>query len=128
MRHLAGTGFLVLFASTVVIAQSGPAPASAQREVLDKYCVSCHNSKLKTGGLALDRLDLNKIGENAETGEKIVRKLRAGMMPPLGVRRPDPAAYEALIESLEAALDRGAAANPKFVPPGVHRANRAEYA
>lgn len=128
IRHLASTGFLVLFASTVVAAQSGPAPLSAQRQVLDKYCVSCHNSKLKTGGLALDQLDLNKIGENAETGEKIVRKLRAGMMPPLGVRRPDPASYEALIESLEAALDRAAAANPKFVPPGVHRANRAEYA
>jgi hypothetical protein len=128
MKHLAGTGFLVLLTSTVIQAQSGPGPASAPREVLDKYCVSCHNSKLKTGGLALDQFDLNKIGGNAETGEKIVRKLRAGMMPPLGVRRPDPAAYQALIESMESALDRAAAANPKFVPPGIHRANRAEYA
>src|SRR5581483_9847 len=128
MKYLAGTGFLVLLAPALVHAQSGPAPASNPREILDRYCVSCHNSELKTGGLALDQFDLNKIAQNAETGEKIVRKLRAGMMPPLGVRRPDPAAYDALIGSLEAALDRAAAANPKFVPPGVHRANRAEYA
>jgi hypothetical protein len=128
MRNLAGAGFLVLLASAVMNAQSGPGPASVQREVLDKYCVTCHNSKLKTGGLALDQFDLTKIGENPETGEKIVRKLRAGMMPPLGVRRPDPATYEALTAWLETALDRGAAANPKFVPPGVHRVNRTEYA
>jgi cytochrome c551/c552 len=104
------------------------ATATTERAVLDKFCVSCHNAKLKTGGLALDQVDLSKIGENPELGEKIVRKLRAGMMPPLGMRRPDPAAYEALTSWLETELDRAATAKPRYEPPGLHRVNRTEYA
>ncbi|HLW51525.1 MAG TPA: c-type cytochrome domain-containing protein, partial [Candidatus Angelobacter sp.] len=78
----------------------------SQRAVLDHYCVTCHNQKLKTGGLMLDRLDLARIADSAETWEKVVRKLRAGMMPPLGLPRPNPAAYEALTVALESELDR----------------------
>ncbi len=88
----------------------------------------CHNQKLKSGGLALDNLDLTQVGENAEVWEKVVRKLRAGMMPPLNARRPDPAAYEAFTEGLEAQIDKVAATKPYLVPPGVHRMNRVEYA
>ena len=119
------SGVLALLPASFLAAQ---ATATTERAVLDKFCVSCHNAKLKTGGLALDQVDLSKIGENPELGEKIVRKLRAGMMPPLGLRRPDPATYEALTTWLENELDRAAVAKPRFEPPGIHRVNRTEYA
>jgi len=106
----------------------GTAPLSAQRALLDQYCVTCHNQKLKTGGLMLDKLDLAHAGESAETWEKVVRKLRAGMMPPQGLPRPKPADYEALTVALEGELDRAAAAKPHLPAPGVHRLNRTEYA
>src|SRR5579863_2125316 len=101
---------------------------SAQRAILDQYCVTCHNQKLKTAGLLLDKMDLAHVGDQAEAWEKVVRKLRAGMMPPQGLPRPAPAAYEALTVALENELDRIAAAKPKLAVPGVHRANRTEYA
>src|SRR6476660_1163048 len=58
--------------------------SAKQRAALDQYCVTCHNSRLKTGGLALDTIDVARIRDHAETWEKVVRKLRAGMMPPAG--------------------------------------------
>jgi len=100
---------------------------SSQRAVLDQYCVTCHNQKLKTGGLMLDKLDLARVSDSAETWEKVVRKLRAGMMPPLGLPRPTAAAYEALTVAIENELDRAAAGKLHLPAPGVHRANRTEY-
>jgi len=120
---LAGIGF-VLAAS----AQAQTTPLSAQRAILDQYCVTCHNQKLKTAGLQLDKMEIAHVGDQAEAWEKVVRKLRAGMMPPQGLPRPTPAAYEALTVALENELDRAAAARPKLAAPGVHRLNRTEYA
>jgi mono/diheme cytochrome c family protein len=105
------------------------APASpevaAQRALLDKYCVVCHNSKTKTANLALDQLDLAHLGQHAEIGEKVVRKLRAGMMPPSGMPRPDKATLAGLITWMENELDRSAVT---YLPaPGLHRLNRTEY-
>src|SRR5207249_3850159 len=83
------------------------ASASAQRALLDQYCVSCHSEKAKAAGmesavkLTLDNLDLAHVGDHAETWEKVVRKLRAGMMPPANMKRPDPGAYNGLIVWLE---------------------------
>ena len=99
--------------------------AAAQRALLDRYCVGCHNAKLLTGNLALDKLDLAHLGDHAEIGEKVVRKLRAGMMPPAGMPRPDPATMETLISSMEKELDRSAVTY--LPPPGLHRLNRTEY-
>ncbi len=99
----------------------------SQRVVLDKYCVTCHNQKLKTAGLTLDTLDLSHVADNAEPWEKVVRKLRAGMMPPAGLPRPNAADYEALTVALENELDRGAVLHPNLPVPGVHRVNRTEY-
>lgn len=99
-----------------------------QQAVVAKYCQSCHNAKLKTGGLNLTDLDLAKIGEHPEIGEKIVTKLRAGMMPPAGLPRPDAKTYDMLASSIEHRLDLAAAANPNLTAPGVHRLNRSEYA
>src|SRR5262249_20173588 len=84
--------------------------------------------KLKTAGLMLDKMDPERVAENKEGWEKVVRKLRAGMMPPQGMPRPDAATYEALTTALETGLDRAAAAKPKLGIPGVHRLNRTEYA
>ena len=102
--------------------------AAAERALVDQYCVGCHNQKAKTGGLALNTVDLSRPGENAETLEKVIRKLRAGMMPPAGSKRPDAATYEALAASLESSVDRAASVKPVVAPPGVHRVNRVEYA
>ena len=96
--------------------------------MLDQYCVTCHNTRTKAGGLTLDTMDLENIGRDAATWEKVVRKLHTRTMPPQGVRRPDNAGYHALIASLETALDRAAAAAPNPGRPLLHRLNRAEYA
>ena len=122
--------------SPVARQQSSPAsatpvpPASAdsaaQRALVNQYCVTCHNARLKTGGLMLDQLDLAHLGDHAETGEKVVRKLRAGLMPPTFARRPDPATLESLTRWMEDQLDRSAVQH--LPPPGLHRLNRAEYA
>jgi len=66
-----------------------PALAPLQRQVLDQYCVTCHNERLKTGGLVLEKIDLEQVSANAETLERVVRKLRTGQMPPAGAPRPD---------------------------------------
>ncbi|HEY3826753.1 MAG TPA: DUF1592 domain-containing protein [Bryobacteraceae bacterium] len=96
--------------------------------VLNQYCLTCHNQKLKTGGLELDKLDLNHAGANAETWEKVVRKVRAGMMPPAGARRPDRKTLDGFAASVEGQLDRAAAANPNPGRAPLHRMNRGEYA
>lgn len=101
---------------------------ASQRALLDKYCVSCHNDRLKTGGLTLTALDIADIASHTETWEKVVRKLRAGLMPPAGAPRPDEATAEDLAAWFETELDRVAATRPD---PGrtetFHRLNRAEY-
>jgi mono/diheme cytochrome c family protein len=109
------------------------APASAQqaatpRALLDQYCVTCHNQKTKTAGLMLDKLDVDHVAPNAETWEKVVRKLRVGAMPPQGLPRPDRATMVSLAASIETSLDRAAAAAPNPGRPVLHRLNRTEYA
>src|SRR5262245_24619335 len=71
-----------------------------ERALLDRYCVACHNQKTKNG-LALDDLDVGRVGNHAEEWERVVRKIRAGMMPPSGAPRPEPAALEAMTVWLE---------------------------
>ena len=94
-----------------------------------EYCVTCHNARLKTGGLALDGLDLARLPEHADVWEKVVRKLRAGVMPPQGVRRPD-AAGAAGVRRLRSRTSSIAAPRARPIPgrPMLHRLNRAEYA
>ena len=95
------------------------------RKLLDQYCVTCHNAKTKTANLLLDQLDLSNLDEHVEIAEKVVRKLRAGLMPPTGMVRPDPASMESLIRWMEDALDR--VATTHLPAPGLHRLNRVEY-
>jgi len=114
--------------AALAIAQAPAAAVSTPRALLDRYCVTCHNEKLKTAGLTLDRMDPEHVGQNAEAWEQVVRRLRAGLMPPLGMPRPDAGTYEALTLALENRLDQAAASKPKLAAPGVHRLNRTEYA
>jgi len=104
-------------------AQSGP----SVRAVLDQYCVTCHNEKLKTAGLMLDKADIAHPGASAELWEKVLKKLHAGEMPPPGRPRPDPPSYAALSSFLEKGLDDAASANPNPGRVAVHRLNRTEY-
>jgi len=99
--------------------------AASERALIDQYCVTCHNQRLKTAGLTLDQLDLAQIHDHADVWEKVVRKLRAGMMPPSGLPRPNAPVMESMITFLEKELDRDTVAN--LTPPGMHRMNRTEY-
>jgi hypothetical protein len=114
--------------ATLAIAGTASAhsPSAAHQTTVQQYCVSCHNQRLKTGGLALDVLDIANVPSNAETWEQVVRKLRVGAMPPHGARRPDQRSTDSLIAWLEGELDRTASRSPGR--PVLRRLNRAEYA
>ena len=109
-------------------AEPTSAAAPPDAAFLKQYCVSCHNARVKSGGLALDALDPQMLNGHADVWEKVVRKLRTGMMPPDGAPRPAPAARETFTASLESALDRLAARQLDPGAPALHRLNRAEYA
>ena len=106
--------------------------AAAQRAIITQYCSTCHSDKAKAAGMDsarkidFDTLDMTHVSRDAETWEHVVRKLRAGMMPPSGIRRPDRETYKGLIGWLENELDRNAVTYTP--PPGLHRLNRTEYA
>jgi hypothetical protein len=106
----------------------GASTVSPQRELLNRYCVGCHNQRTRSGNLALDDLDVTNVGAQPQTWEKVVRKVRAGMMPPIGRPRPDEPAQDQFVSWLSGELDRAFDAHPN---PGrtetFHRLNRAEY-
>ncbi len=99
-----------------------PQPA---RQLVDKYCVGCHNQRTKTGDLILDTADYAAIPAHSAMWEKVVKKLRSGTMPPPGAPRPDAASYNAAASWIEAKLDT---APPYAGRPALHRLNRSEYA
>ncbi len=107
---------------------AGAQQLSPQHALINQYCVTCHNEKAKTAGLMLDKLDIDHAAEHAETWEKVVRKLRGGMMPPQGMPRPEQAKIDGLIAWLETSLDQAAAAHPEPGRAPLHRLNRTEYA
>jgi mono/diheme cytochrome c family protein len=133
MKRTALLAFLaVVSAAAPGVAQTaapGVTSSTAARAVLDQYCVTCHNDRAKAnaGNLSLQGIDLTDAA-SAERLEKVVRKLRAGTMPPIGNRRPDAATYNGLRRWLEGTLDQAALAHPN---PGrtesLHRLNRVEY-
>jgi hypothetical protein len=106
--------------------------AAREQQLFQQFCYGCHNERVKATGLdsaqklTLDTLDTANVHRDARTWELVARKLRAGMMPPVDMRRPDPATLEAMIAWLENELDRDA--SPYTPPPGLHRLNRTEYA
>lgn len=101
---------------------------SPQQDLINQYCVTCHNQRAKTANVMFDTMDVTNVSKNPEIWERAVRKLRGGMMPPPGARRPDQASIEGLATYLETSLDAAAAAHPNPGRVAVHRLNRAEYA
>jgi hypothetical protein len=102
-----------------------PAAAGLDRALIDRYCVTCHNGRLKTGGLALDTIDLSQASSHAAVLEKVILKLRSGQMPPPGRPRPDVPSVDAFVAALERTLDASETRNPGRVV--AHRLNRLEY-
>jgi mono/diheme cytochrome c family protein len=127
-----------------VVAQTARASAAAQgtatdgsgsaqrkpqeRALVDKYCVGCHNDRAKTGGLTLQQITLDNAPASTEVWEKVIRKLRGGMMPPLGAPRPDQASLGQFVTLLETTIDHDALAHPNPGRSPLHRLNRTEYA
>jgi len=119
---------LLPFALATLIAPRAEAQASAPNQALiNRYCVTCHNQRLKTAKLELDSLDLTHPEKDALAWERAIRKLRGGMMPPPGAARPAVADLQALAGYLETTLDTAGAANPNPGSVRIHRLNRAEY-
>jgi hypothetical protein len=112
-------------------APQGPAAqysAAQYSATMGKYCFTCHNDKLKTADLILSKEDVSNPSANPEVWEKVVRKLRARGMPPVGMPRPDNATYDAFATYLETELDHAAVAKPDpGRPTAAHRLNRTEY-
>jgi hypothetical protein len=110
------------------VAQEQGAGDEQMQELVATYCTECHNFEDYSGGLDLEGFDFSALDEQAEVGEKIIRKLSAGVMPPPGKPRPDDATHALLVASMENRLDAAWERNPVLVPPGIHRMNRVEYA
>ena len=106
---------------------AAPTPSIVAATVKD-YCAACHNERTKTGGLVLTNLDPANVPADAEIWEKVIRKVRTGMMPPPGVRHPDPKERSTFVASLASTLDRAAAAKPNPGRPALYRLNRTEHA
>jgi cytochrome c5 len=125
----AGTACLALFAAAAFGFQDTAASVTPAGALVNKYCVTCHNQKLKTANLLLDRADSRNVATSAEAWEKVVVKLRSRAMPPPGMPRPDNATYDSVAGWLESQIDSAAAIH---LNPGrtasLHRLNRAEYA
>src|SRR5262245_4442288 len=124
----AACGAAVVAGALIPVEARQQAPTPSVSTVINQYCVSCHNGRMKTGGLALDAIASHDGAQEPDVWEKVLRKIRARHMPPMGSRRPDEATYETTIASLETSLDRAAAAAPN---PGrtatLRRLTRTEY-
>src|SRR5690349_3198561 len=119
---------LVLCLSFLFAAPLFAAQAALDNSLPAQYCVGCHNQRAKTAGLMLDSMDYSNISKDAATWEKVARKIKTGMMPPSGARRPDRAALDAFASEIEKRLDSAAALHPNPGTPALHRLNRTEYA
>jgi len=115
--------------SAMLAATAHPVPSSYEgaNAVVGAYCTRCHSDRMRRGELVLEGFDLANAPQNAEAVEKMIRKLRAGMMPPSGASRPEDAILQAVATELETTIDRAAARNPNPGARTFQRLNRAEY-
>src|SRR5258708_27757276 len=119
------TAPMKLFGQQNKAASAGTSPVSSQRQFLDRYCVTCHNERLMTGGLSLIQADPAKPGAQPELWEKVVRKLRTGVMPPPNALQPSEPDRLATFKWLEISLDAALAAKPNTCPTeALRRLNR----
>jgi len=108
-------------------AHASAAGAQAQQDMIDQYCVMCHSEALKTAGVVLEGLHIDKVGDNTATWERVLRKFGSGQMPPPGLPRPDEQTSAKFTAWLENQLDANAMAHPDPGAPAIHRLNRLEY-
>ena len=120
-------GVAVTRVETQNAAPSTARVTSSEKALIDRYCASCHNQRTRAGNLALDTLDVNAAGRDPQTWEKVVRKVRTGMMPPSGAPRPERAVLDSFASSIETMIDTVARTEPNPGAPALHRLNRAEY-
>ncbi len=119
---------LLIPAATVSGQTTSTLSVASQQALVDEYCAGCHNDDLRAGGFSWTELDLASPGTNAVQSEAVIRKLKAGMMPPVGIPRPDAADARAFYRALESGVDSSAIDNPYAGAPELHRLNRTEYA
>jgi hypothetical protein len=129
MRYSVAGGSAVLAAALTVVAWRHAAAPSAQQQfaMIDRYCTECHNSAEVAGGLSLEQIDASNIHARAETWEKVVRKLRGGLMPPPGEPRPEASDIEQFVSFMESRIDAAALGTPSVGAVPLHRLNRKEY-
>ena len=120
-------GYGVLCAAQGELQNSSTLDGTKYGAVVNQYCVACHNDALRTAGLSLQQVDINNVGEGAETWERVLRKLKVRTMPPSGMPRPDIATYDAFANYLETSLDNHATAHPQPGMTSLRRINRTEY-
>ena len=119
---------LAAFVSVPRASGADAADPAQYKAVIDQYCVGCHSDRLKTGGLSLQSADIAQPNTRADIWEKVIAKVHGGMMPPVGLPRPDKATADGLVTSLRTSLDKYAAAHPWPGRPLLQRLNRSEYA
>jgi hypothetical protein len=120
-------GVLLLFTGAVQAQPASPPSLAEQQALVNKYCTGCHNDKKPAGGFAWSKIDLADPAKSADLSERVVRRLRAGLMPPAGAPRPDAASASALASAMETAIDKAAATRPYAGAPELHRVNRTQY-
>ena len=107
--------------------QQGTAPQQSEQALVKRYCVTCHNARTLTGGLSLEGLDPAAATSHSDVWEKVIVKLRGGMMPPVGMPRPAEATLQGFAASLERRIDAQALTSPDPGHKPIHRLNRTEY-
>ena len=112
LKRVISIGFAVALVSTAMLGQEKSGPTQA-RAMIDGYCAGCHSTAVHAGGLALDTLPLDAIGQHPDVWEKAVRKLRGRLMPPPGSRQPAQGDIDAFVSWMESQLDTAAAGPAK---------------
>ena len=121
-------GVYILAAAFAASGSEYPESAAASAELVENYCTTCHNDALEIGNFSLEQIDLARPADHAAVLEKVVLKLRSGMMPPQGMPRPDASELHRFISDIETGIDDAAKAHPNPGRPILHRLNRSEYA
>jgi len=120
----------VVFLAAATAFSQGRTPAAnpqPQRALVDQYCGGCHNDRLKSGGFSWSQIDLNRPDQNVAMAERVLRKMKSGLMPPAGSPRPGSVNMKEFVSVLESRIDQAAAAHPYIDSPDLHRVNRTEY-